>query len=164
MLELGGEFDFALEPLRTNGRRQFRMQDLDRYLAIVPQVLGEEDRGHATATKLAFDAVLVRDARLELFEGVRQSSSSRQRRGQPNLEDSIGKPATTDRAGFEPASELPHHTLPTKSGNRVLPRNTPYKLGDFRARTRMESLESRLIRQRARLSTTSSRGPLGITD
>ena len=65
VLEPGGEPDLALEPLRAERRGQLRMQHLERDGAVVSEVPGEVDRGHAAAPKLALEAVAVGQGGLE---------------------------------------------------------------------------------------------------
>ncbi len=44
-------------PLGPHYRREFGLQDLQRDLTLVLQVVGQVDRGHATLAELAFDGV-----------------------------------------------------------------------------------------------------------
>jgi hypothetical protein len=64
VLEVGGEVNFLEEALGAQHRRELGVQYLDRDPTMVPQVLGEPDRGHAAAPELALDHVAV-------SEGVR---------------------------------------------------------------------------------------------
>ena len=57
MLELGGDADFAEEPVGTEGGGQFGMQHLERDRPIVLEVVGQEDGGHAPAAGLTLDGV-----------------------------------------------------------------------------------------------------------
>ena len=65
MLEPGGEPDLALEALRAERRSQLRMQHLERDRAVVSEVPGEVDRGHAPAPKLTLEAVAFGQGGLE---------------------------------------------------------------------------------------------------
>ena len=59
MGEVGGDFDLAQEPLRTDCRREFWPQNFHRHLTVVFQVLGELDRGHPARTQLFLNGVAV---------------------------------------------------------------------------------------------------------
>ncbi len=59
MLQVGGDLDLGQESLGAEHRGQLRPQHLDRDLAVVLQVLGEIDRGHAALAQLPLDAVAV---------------------------------------------------------------------------------------------------------
>jgi hypothetical protein len=59
VLEPSGESNLAVEAFRPQGRCEFRMQHLERDGPIVPQVMGEIDRGHATTAELALDDVTI---------------------------------------------------------------------------------------------------------
>ena len=65
MLQPGGDLDLAGEPLGAERGGQLGAQDLHRHLAVVLQVLGEVDRGHAALAELALDAVAVGEGRLQ---------------------------------------------------------------------------------------------------
>src|SRR5207248_2547273 len=69
VLQPGGDLDLAQEPLGAEGRREVRVQDLDRDRPMVLQVLREEHRRHAPATQLPLDRVAVGDG---LTQGVEQ--------------------------------------------------------------------------------------------
>ena len=57
MLKPRGELDFALESFGTEQRRELAMQDLERNRPIVPQVMGQEDGGHASRADLLVEAI-----------------------------------------------------------------------------------------------------------
>jgi hypothetical protein len=57
VLEPGGKVDLALEALGAKCRGQVGMQHLERDRPVVLQVMGEIDRGHATAPELALEPV-----------------------------------------------------------------------------------------------------------
>ena len=57
MLQPGGEPDLALEPLGPEGGGELGVEHLERDRAVVPEVLGEVDRGHAAAAELALERV-----------------------------------------------------------------------------------------------------------
>ena len=59
MLEPGGEADLALEPLGAERGGELGEQDLERDRAVVPEVLGQVDHGHAAAPELALEGVAV---------------------------------------------------------------------------------------------------------
>jgi hypothetical protein len=55
VIEFCGESDLCKEPLAA----QHRSQDLESDVAVVPQVMSEMDRRHATVTQLANEKVAV---------------------------------------------------------------------------------------------------------
>jgi hypothetical protein len=57
MRELRGDLDLAQEPVRAEERRELGVQDLEGDRAVVLEVLGETDGGHAAAAQLALDLV-----------------------------------------------------------------------------------------------------------
>ena len=57
MLQPGGEPDLPLEPLGAERRGELRMEQLERDRAVVLEVLGQPDRGHAAAAELAVERV-----------------------------------------------------------------------------------------------------------
>ena len=59
MLQVRRGLDLGQEPLGAEHRGQLRAQDLERDLAVVPEVLGEVDGRHAAGAELALDAVAV---------------------------------------------------------------------------------------------------------
>jgi hypothetical protein len=59
MAQRRGGLDLLHEPLGAEDGGQFGLQDLDRDLAVVLQVLGKPDRGHATLAQLALDPVSI---------------------------------------------------------------------------------------------------------
>ena len=59
MLQVGGGLDFAQEAFSADDRGQLRPQHLDGDLAVVLQVGGEVDGGHAALAELPLDAVAV---------------------------------------------------------------------------------------------------------
>ena len=59
MLQVGGDLDLREEPLGAEHGAELRLEHLDRDLAIVLEVVGEIDRGHAALAELPLDAVAV---------------------------------------------------------------------------------------------------------
>ncbi len=59
MLEIGGGLDLLEEPLRAEYGGEFGPQHFHRHLAVVFQVFGEIDRGHAARTEFFLDGVAV---------------------------------------------------------------------------------------------------------
>jgi hypothetical protein len=53
--------DLLHESFGTQHGGQLGLEDLDRNLAVVLEILGEIDRGHAARTELTLDAVPVRE-------------------------------------------------------------------------------------------------------
>ncbi len=92
MLEIGGRLYFLDEPLGTEDGGEFGPQDFDRHLAVVLQVLGEVDRGHAARAEFFLDGVAVGKGVFEAVEGV----------GHEGLRcggrRSLGSPGLTSRA------------------------------------------------------------------
>ena len=74
MLELGGELDFAVEPLGADRGAEFGVEHLDRDLAVVLDVLRQEDGRHAARPELALDAVPVGNGCLQSIEGFAHGS------------------------------------------------------------------------------------------
>ena len=67
MLEPGSELDLALEALRAERGGELRVQDLQGDRTIVPEIVGEKHRRHATTAELALDAVAIGQAAPELL-------------------------------------------------------------------------------------------------
>ena len=67
MLELRRRLDLLHEPLGAEHCRELRPQHLHRDLAVVLQILGEIDGGHAAFAEAALDAVAVGEGRGELL-------------------------------------------------------------------------------------------------
>ena len=59
MLQVGRGPDLAEEPLGADHGGELGPQDLDGDLAVVPQVLGEVNGGHAALAELALDPIAV---------------------------------------------------------------------------------------------------------
>ena len=76
VLQAGGGPDFPLEALRAEGGGELGVQDLERDRAVVPEIVGQEHRGHATPPQLALEPVAVSQAALELFAEVCHASLS----------------------------------------------------------------------------------------
>ena len=57
MVKPGGELYLAQEAFRPHGSRELRVQQLQRHLAIVLHVVGQEDRGRPPAGQLALDPI-----------------------------------------------------------------------------------------------------------
>jgi hypothetical protein len=70
--QVGGDPDLLEEPLGAQNGGQLGSQHLDGHLAGMPAVLGQVDRGHASATQLPLDAVPIRECGFELRERVVQ--------------------------------------------------------------------------------------------
>ena len=72
VVEPGGEPDLPDEPLGAQRVRQLGMEDLQGDGAVVPEIAGEIDRGHAATAELALEQVAVGQGGLEPFEGLGQ--------------------------------------------------------------------------------------------
>ena len=78
--EAGGGGDLAQEALGAERGGELGAEDLDGDLAVVLEVVGEVDRGHAALAELALDAVAVGQRRGEAVEWAgRHASNSRTR-------------------------------------------------------------------------------------
>ena len=66
MIELGGDADLAGEPVGPEHRSQLGPEHLDRDLAVMPQIVGEIDRGHPAVAQLALDPVAARERGREM--------------------------------------------------------------------------------------------------
>jgi hypothetical protein len=75
MGEAGGDLDLAQEALGTDDGGELGVQDLDRHLAGVLQIVGQVDRGHATPAQLALKLVAVSKRHAQLID--HQSLDSR---------------------------------------------------------------------------------------
>jgi hypothetical protein len=62
VLQSGRRLDLGQEPLGAEHRRQVGLEDLDRHLAVVPEVFGQVHRGHAALAQLPLEAVAVGEA------------------------------------------------------------------------------------------------------
>src|SRR2546429_3504873 len=69
VLQPGRNLDLAQEPLGAEGRRQLRVQDLDRHRPVVLQIVGQEHGGHAAASQLPLHRVAVSEG---FAQGVEQ--------------------------------------------------------------------------------------------
>ena len=64
MLEVGGRLYLGKKPLGAHHHRQLGLQDLESDLALVLQVIGQEDGGHAAFTEFTLDAVAALEGRV----------------------------------------------------------------------------------------------------
>ncbi len=65
VLQVGGGLDLGEEPLGAEDRGQLGAEHLERDLAVVAEVVGEVDGGHAALAQLALEAVAVGEGRRE---------------------------------------------------------------------------------------------------
>jgi hypothetical protein len=68
VLELGRDPDFAQEPLGAEQGGQLGAENLQRHTAVVPEVLGQVNCGHAPMAKLAKDRVALGEGRRQAVE------------------------------------------------------------------------------------------------
>ena len=68
MLEVGGELDLGQEPLGADDGGELGPKHLERDPAVVAEVLGEVDGGHAAGADLPLEAVAVGQGGLEPAE------------------------------------------------------------------------------------------------
>jgi len=66
--ETGGDLDLLQEPLGPEDGRELGMEDLDRHLAMVLQIICEIDGGHAPAAQLALGLVPPGKRRVQLVD------------------------------------------------------------------------------------------------
>ena len=71
MGEPGSGFDLTQEPLRSQCCGELRPQDFERHLAVVFQIFGEVDRGHAAGADFTLDGVTVRQRNPKACDDVR---------------------------------------------------------------------------------------------
>src|SRR5262249_15427321 len=74
VLEPGRRLDLAQEAWRADVLHTLGVHDLDRDLAIVPQVMGEIHGGHAARAQLALEPIAVRYRRTEVLEPLSHES------------------------------------------------------------------------------------------
>ena len=72
MLQTSCELHLPMEPLGTQRVRELGVQDLERDLTFVLEILGEEDCGHPSAAQLPLEGV-PGQSRLEAAEEFAQS-------------------------------------------------------------------------------------------
>ena len=60
VLQLGGDLDLVEKSIGADHRREFGTKDFDGHVAVVLDVPGEIDRGHATGAEFTLDGVAVR--------------------------------------------------------------------------------------------------------
>ena len=70
MLEVGGGLDLSEESLRTYHSREFRLEDLERNVAVVLEVLGQVHSGHASLAQLTLDGVTALEGCVQTGDGV----------------------------------------------------------------------------------------------
>ena len=68
MLEIGGELDLGQKAVGADHGGQLGPEHLEGHAAVVPDVLGQIDGGHAAGTDLPIQAVAVREGGLEPAE------------------------------------------------------------------------------------------------
>ncbi len=65
MLQVGGGGDLVQEPVGADGSGELGPHDLDGDVAIVPEIVGQIDRGHAARAELPLDPVATCQGRLQ---------------------------------------------------------------------------------------------------
>ena len=70
MLEVGGGLDLREEPLRAEHGGQLGPEHLDGDLAVVLEVVGQVDGGHAALAQLALDLVGIGQGGLQATEEI----------------------------------------------------------------------------------------------
>ena len=77
MLKPGSNADLAGEPVGAKGRREFGAEHFDGDLAVVLEVVGQVDGGHAALAELALDPVGGAEGTLKLVAQVAGRGSRR---------------------------------------------------------------------------------------
>ena len=76
--ESSGEPDLAEEPLGAERVGEFRVEDLDRHLTIVLEIVGEVDGGHAALAELALEHIAIGEGLLQprwkIWQGIPERS------------------------------------------------------------------------------------------
>ena len=70
MLQPGGDLDLLHEPIGAEGGGEVGAQHLDGHLAVMLEILGEIDGGHAAGPEFALDGVAIREGGGEAACGV----------------------------------------------------------------------------------------------
>src|SRR5439155_26556172 len=70
MCEPGHDLDLAQEPIGSDRRRDVAVEDLDRDLPAMLEVVREEDRRHSAAPQLAVEAIALGQSPREVFGSV----------------------------------------------------------------------------------------------
>ena len=70
VLEIGCGLDLFYEPFGPEHGGEFRTQDFDGDLALVPKIRGEVDGGHAACADFLLDGVAVGEGGFEPVKGV----------------------------------------------------------------------------------------------
>jgi hypothetical protein len=73
VLEIGGGLDFAQEAVSAECGGKLGAKELDGDEAVVLEVAGEVDGGHATATEFTLDAVAIDEGGLQRRQGIRHA-------------------------------------------------------------------------------------------
>jgi hypothetical protein len=74
--QLSSDLDFAEKTFRAEVGRQVAAEHLECDLAMMAQIPGKIDRGHATTAELALERVALGQRRFEAFQGVGQRDLS----------------------------------------------------------------------------------------
>jgi hypothetical protein len=75
MLQAGAEPDFAEEAIGAQDLGQVGMDDLECDGPVVPEIVGQEDPGHAAAAQLTVDPETVGQGRLQAIQRIGQADS-----------------------------------------------------------------------------------------
>jgi hypothetical protein len=70
VLQRGGGLDLDFEPISAEDRGQLRLEDFDRDLAVVLQVMGEIHRRHTANAERALDVIAAGEGSRELRSGM----------------------------------------------------------------------------------------------
>ena len=70
MLQVRRCLDLRKEPLGSDNRSEFRLQDFECGLPLVLEVVGKVDRGHPALTDLTLDAVSALESCVQAGDGV----------------------------------------------------------------------------------------------
>ena len=75
VLEIGGGLDFAEEAISAECGGELGAEDLDGDLAVVLEVFGEVDGGHAALAEFANDAIAVSERSRKAFDAIHNAAS-----------------------------------------------------------------------------------------
>ena len=114
MLERRGGLDLLDEPLGAEHGGELGLQDLDRDLAVVLEVLGQVDRGHPALAELALDPVAVGEGRGEASRNWRHAHlPSRIGRSSVNQFRTSTSRLAAELAGIRPKKKVrPSRAMP----------------------------------------------------
>jgi hypothetical protein len=76
VLQPGRDLDLAEEPIGSYGCRELWPKDLDGNFALVPDVIGQVNSGHATFANEALDGIALSERGAQQFERIGHERAS----------------------------------------------------------------------------------------